>query len=139
MINNLNASVKLNGKTVYASELSNGGVVLTSTQSGEGYIYKQTEIVNNASQNSLQITETNTLDHTFPCENTAFLHTLRGDDCTKNSFLPIDKEITVGEEIVFIPTGGRPSNATAFPYFDITYFVSMYPPPFFIFPVPVYN
>ena len=120
MIKNLKASVKLDGKIYYADELAKDGVVLVSSQVGDGYIYKKTEIVNNASQNSLQISEPYTLNHTFSCENTAFLHTLRGDDCSMNSFLPIDREIAMGEEIVFTPLGGRPSNVTAFPYFDLT-------------------
>ena len=120
MITNLNSSIKLDGKLIYANEFKADGVTLISTQEEKDYIYKKTEIVNNSSKNSLQITETNVLDHTFDCKSTAFLHTLRGDDCSQSSFLPIDREIAVGEEIVFIPTGGRPSNATAFPYFDIT-------------------
>lgn len=120
MINNLNASIKLNETLYYANELENTGVVLISSQQGNGYIYKKTEIVNNSCKKSCQITEINTLDHTFDCKTTASLHTLRGDDCSKNSFLPIDREIALGEEIVYIPTGGRSSNSTAFPYFDIT-------------------
>jgi hypothetical protein len=120
MLKNLKSSLKISGKRFFADELIGNNIKLNVTDSGDTYLYRRMEIENLSDADSLQITEPYTIDHNFDCKNTAFLHTLRGDDCSKNSFLPIDREINLGEEIVFTPIGGRPSNVTAFPYFDIT-------------------
>lgn len=120
MLKNLKFSLKISGKLFFADELKNNVIKLNVTDSGDTYLYRRMEIENSSDCDSSKITEPYTINHTFACKNTAFLHTLRGDDCSKNSFLPIDREINLGEEIVFAPIGGRPSNVTAFPYFDIT-------------------
>jgi alpha-galactosidase len=49
-----------------------------------------------------------------------FLHTLRGDDNSKESFFPIDRSIAVGETVILSPSGGRSSSTTAFPFMDFT-------------------
>lgn len=58
-------------------------------------------------------------DFSVPVSGSAEFHTLRGDDCTSNSFMPEDFSLENGERIVRKPTGGRSSNTTAFPYFDV--------------------
>ena len=120
MTKNLNASLKIDGKYYTISALENSKIKMNITDSGNGYIYRKTELYNSDGKNSPEITEIYTLDHTFKCENTAYFYSLRGDDDTKNSFLPIEKTIEKGEEFVLAPIGGRPSNTTAFPYFDLT-------------------
>lgn len=120
MFNNLQASLKIGGEYFNVDSIYNSKIQVKLTESGEGYIYRRMELCNKGTENSPQITEPYTLDHTFECKDTVYLHTLRGDDCTANSFLPIDRTIEIGETITFTPTGGRPSNATAFPYFDFT-------------------
>lgn len=50
------------------------------------------------------------------------LHQLHGDSCGGQSFAPFDTELFwPGQVITMAPSGGRPSNATAFPFFDFEY------------------
>lgn len=46
---------------------------------------------------------------------------LLGDSCDGDSFMPVEKRLGEGEEHYVTPSGGRPSNTTAFPFFDIAY------------------
>ena len=55
----------------------------------------------------------------IPVKGAARLNTLRGDDCTIYSYYPESFSLTDGETVSRRPTGGRSSNTTAFPYFDI--------------------
>ncbi|MGC8669133.1 MAG: NPCBM/NEW2 domain-containing protein [Chthonomonadales bacterium] len=49
------------------------------------------------------------------------LHELSGDSCSANSFQPRDVEVEAGRPIRLAPTGGRPSSASAFPFWDVQY------------------
>lgn len=50
------------------------------------------------------------------------LHQLHGDSCGGQSFAPFDTELFwPGQVLTMAPSGGRPSNATAFPFFDLEY------------------
>lgn len=120
MTKHFNASVKLDGNYFFAEDSCDHGVLTEISDIENGYVYRKLKLTNLCDGNSPQITELYTIDHTFECKNAASMHTLRGDDCSKESFLPIDRKINIGEEIIMAPTGGRPSNTTAFPYFDIT-------------------
>ena len=46
------------------------------------------------------------------------LDTIRGDDCSINSFVPVNTPIQPGQPIRLAPHGGRPSNGT-FPFFNL--------------------
>lgn len=59
------------------------------------------------------------LDLCIPVTGKAQLNTLRGDDCTVYSFYPESFSLEDGDRVSRRPTGGRSSNTTAFPYFDI--------------------
>ena len=59
------------------------------------------------------------LDLCLPVTGKAQLNTLRGDDCTIYSFYPETFSLEEGDAVSRRPTGGRSSNTTAFPYFDI--------------------
>ena len=59
------------------------------------------------------------LDLCLPVTGKAQLNTLRGDDCTIYSFYPETFSLEDGDAVSRRPTGGRSSNTTAFPYFDI--------------------
>ena len=49
------------------------------------------------------------------------LHQLEGDACGDRSFKPIDTALAVGKSIRLAPSGGRPSNSSAFPFFNVEY------------------
>lgn len=51
----------------------------------------------------------------------AVLHRLHGDACGAQSFEPYDTPLSPGEHIDMAPAGGRPSNTTAFPFFNFQY------------------
>lgn len=74
---------------------------------------------NDSDEPSPRIREFLGLDMRIPVQGTAQLNTLRGDDCTIYSYYPETFSLTEGETVFRRPTGGRSSNTTAFPYFDI--------------------
>jgi alpha-galactosidase len=49
------------------------------------------------------------------------LHQLTGDQCNERSFLPIATAIEAGKTIFMAPQAGRPSNTSAFPFFNLQY------------------
>jgi len=49
----------------------------------------------------------------------ATLHRLGGDDCGPRNFIPFDTSLATTPAVHFAPVGGRPSQVSAFPYFDI--------------------
>jgi alpha-galactosidase len=51
----------------------------------------------------------------------AVLHELEGDACGETSFLQKQTSLAVGNEIRRVPTGGRPSSISAFPWFNFEY------------------
>jgi len=68
---------------------------------------------------SPRITDFMGMDLTLPLNGSARLNTLRGDDCTIHSFYPETFPMEDGSAITRAPIGGRSSNTTAFPYFDV--------------------
>lgn len=74
---------------------------------------------NDSEERSPRIREFLGLDMAIPVKGAARLNTLRGDDCTIYSYYPESFSLTDGETVSRRPTGGRSSNTTAFPYFDI--------------------
>ena len=62
-----------------------------------------------------------TLDTNDP-HSARVLHQLHGDSCGEKSFAPFDTELGwPGQSITMAPNAGRPSNSTAFPFFDFEY------------------
>ncbi len=74
---------------------------------------------NDSEERSPGIREFLGLDLTVPVKGAVGFHTLRGDDCSVRSFFPEDFDIPDGASVSRSPTGGRSSNTTAFPYFDV--------------------
>ena len=74
---------------------------------------------NTSAENTYQIKNAKTLDLTVETEKTLTYHGLAGDNCGSESFLPKDFDIT--ESYHEEPFGGRSSNSTGFPYFDLTW------------------
>ncbi len=122
----LNSSVTLDGiKTVCShNAVTNVAESLRVTtevkRSDKDYFYRQFKIENLSNKQSGQITLPYTLDASIPCPEKAVLHALKGDSCSNQSFMPIEKELSDGDSYEMEPTGGRSSNTTAFPIFDVT-------------------
>ena len=74
---------------------------------------------NDSDAPSPRIRELLGLDLAVPVTGAARLNTLRGDDCTVYSFYPESFPLSDRDHVRRRPTGGRSSNTTAFPYFDI--------------------
>ena len=49
------------------------------------------------------------------------LHQLEGDACGERSFKRVDTALEAGKSIRIAPSGGRPSNSSAFPFFNLQY------------------
>lgn len=62
-----------------------------------------------------------TIVNTADATRSAVLHQLIGDDCNEHSFLPFETGLDAGKSITMAPQGGRPSNTTAFPFFNLQY------------------
>lgn len=126
LTDSLNASVTLDGiKTICAhnaiTDVSESLRVTTEIKKfGNDWFYRQFKVENPSNKPSGQITLPYTLDATIPCPEKAILHALNGDSCGKESFMPIEKELAQGDSHEMEPTGGRSSNTTAFPIFDVT-------------------
>ncbi len=125
--NQMSASLTIENKTVMLPidqtiELAEGLQALVSTaKQGDVYQYRTMTVTNTGTANSGQITCPRILDAVIPCDGPVKLHTLRGDDCSKYSFLPVDMVLTEGDTLHFAPSGGRPSNTTAFPILDLDF------------------
>ena len=86
---------------------------------GENAEFAVLRIQNTGTSNSGQITAVKTLDVEIPAKEHPLYHSLRGDSRGAESFMPIDLRLT--ESFHEEPTGGRSSNTTGFPYFDLSY------------------
>lgn len=49
------------------------------------------------------------------------LHQLHGDACGPSTFVPFDSVVDIDRPAHLAPSGGRSSNTTAFPFFDLQY------------------
>jgi len=49
------------------------------------------------------------------------LHQLQGDSCGERSFTPFDTSLMLGQSTRIAPTRGRPSQETAFPFWNLQY------------------
>ncbi|MHB0997845.1 MAG: NPCBM/NEW2 domain-containing protein [Armatimonadota bacterium] len=54
-------------------------------------------------------------------KNPIVLHQLHGDSCGEMSFLPYDTTLESGKNITIAPARGRPSQETAFPFWNMQY------------------
>ena len=73
---------------------------------------------NTGSENTKQITLPKTLDLYIPAGETVRYHSLSGDSCGAESFVPIDCTLT--EALHAEPANGKSSDTTGFPFFDLT-------------------
>ena len=77
------------------------------------------KIKNLGTTNSGRIAAVKTLDVQIPTTQYPHYHSLQGDSRGAESFLPVDLVLT--QHYHEQPTGGRSSNTTGFPYFDLSY------------------
>ena len=61
------------------------------------------------------------IDYSFVTENkgTLILHHTKGSNAERSDFQPIDEKLQVGKPVYMTPSGGRSSDNTAFPFFNI--------------------
>jgi len=120
----LTASFFYNGEKQYVTAGSHclpAGleVTLAHEKAAECADYLLFTMKNVGTENTCQIQSVKTLDLSVETKMKPVYHGLTGDDCGADSFLPIDKVIE--ESYHEEPQGGRSSNHTGFPYFDLTW------------------
>jgi alpha-galactosidase len=76
---------------------------------------------NTSSSNTPLIEKAAVIDHSFsyPVKNGFILHYSRGSSAERSDFQPIDEKIQTGKSIYMTPSGGRSSDNTAFPFFNM--------------------
>lgn len=76
---------------------------------------------NASSKNSSLIEKAAAIDYSFVSgENGSYiLHYSRGSNATRSDFQPIDEILKPGKDVYMTPTGGRSSDNSAFPFFNI--------------------
>ncbi|NCB09983.1 MAG: alpha-galactosidase, partial [Bacteroidia bacterium] len=76
---------------------------------------------NPSGKNTPIIEKVNVVDYSFPAEKEGdfMLYHARGSDASRSDFQPIDEKMEPGKNIYLTPAGGRSSDRTAFPFFNI--------------------
>lgn len=79
------------------------------------------KFTNTSGKNSPLIEKAAVIDHSFKSEEKGsfILHHTRGSNAERTDFQPIDEKMQVGKSIYMTPVGGRSSDNTAFPFFNI--------------------
>ena len=117
------ASVNIDGKyhPLRAGESRIGDLLFSvDVENMEAGFYSWVvRLTNDSDERSPRIRELFGLDTIVDVCGQAMLNTLRGDDCTVRSFFPESFSLYDGDSVIREPLGGRSSNTTAFPYFDI--------------------
>ncbi len=129
------ASFRYNGilyRISPSSMIQNGNLYVTVIKNNLEVTLELTRVVPEASEwivrfknigqtNSGRISEINGMDLTVPCPETdeTVWRGLEGDYCDGRSFMPLEKKIGIGDAVTIEPQRGRPSQETAFPFFDI--------------------
>ena len=76
---------------------------------------------NNSKNSTALIEKAATIDHAFNSKDvgTFVLHHAKGSNAERSDFQPIDEKLEIGKPVYMTPTGGRSSDNTAFPFFNI--------------------
>jgi alpha-galactosidase len=76
---------------------------------------------NTSGKNSPLIEKVATINYSFDAkeEGTFILHHAKGSNAERSDFQPYDDRMTIGKNIYMTPVGGRSSDNTAFPFFNI--------------------
>ncbi len=77
--------------------------------------------INTSSKNSLMIEKVAVIDQSFDSKQTGdfTLYHAKGSNAEKTDFQPIDEKLVINQPIYMTPSGGRSSDNTAFPFFNI--------------------
>ena len=123
-MNKISATVNYNGTSVRLNDQTVGDGIEAifsyeePTESAYTYTFR---LKNTASEKSGQISEIKTLDIIVPYEGEIVWRSLKGDSCAGESFMPLGETLRSGDKKHVEPHGGRSSNTTGFPFFDISY------------------
>jgi alpha-galactosidase len=76
---------------------------------------------NNSGKETPLIEQAAVIDYAFISEEKGsfFLHHAKGSNAERTDFQPVDENMQVGKSIYMTPSGGRSSDKTAFPFFNI--------------------
>jgi alpha-galactosidase len=76
---------------------------------------------NTSGRNSPVIEKAATIHHTFASQvhGSFILHHAKGSNAERSDFQPIDETLQFGQDIYLTPAGGRSSDNTAFPFFNL--------------------
>jgi len=76
---------------------------------------------NTSAKNAPLLEKADVIDHSFVTEEkgTFLLHHANGSNAERTDFQPIDENLEIGKSIYMTPVGGRSSDKTAFPFFNI--------------------
>ena len=76
---------------------------------------------NTSTRNSSILEKANVVDHSFSYvgKGTYILHHAKGSNAAKDDFLPLNDTLKTGKSIRMMPVGGRSSDNTALPFFNI--------------------
>jgi len=76
---------------------------------------------NASGKNTPVIEKTAVIDHSFVAEGKGsfVLHHAKGSNAERSDFQPVDEKLEIGKSIYMTPSGGRSSDNTAFPFFNI--------------------
>jgi alpha-galactosidase len=79
------------------------------------------KFANTSGKNTPLIEEVKVVDHAFAASQAGdfILHYSIGSDSRKNDFEPADRKMPAGDRLYMTPAGGRSSDRTAFPFFNI--------------------
>ena len=87
---------------------------------GDLAMYCALSLENLTDENSPRIQNVNSFDCTFDSEESPTLTSVTGDNCLDHGQMSYRTKLPAGTVYTAEPTGGRSSNTTAFPYFNIT-------------------
>lgn len=117
------ASVNIDGKYIPISKgitkVGNIAIYLVLENKADNLYSWVVYLENNSDEKSPRIRELLGLDTVIKVKGETKFNTLRGDDNTIYSFFPESYDVIDGETITRSPLNGRPSDTTAFPYFDM--------------------
>ena len=123
------ASLKISGKpfVLDPKNMNYDGVRYTVKESGAEISLEISEFDNAftsllrissaSSENTSQFSEVKSLDKEFALSGELYFESINGDSCGENSFLPVKKVLS--DRIHIEPFGGRPSDTSAFPFFEV--------------------
>ncbi|MBQ9511161.1 MAG: alpha-galactosidase [Clostridia bacterium] len=113
---NIFCAIPRKGMNIYRP--SNSITVLID-ENRDGFVYRKMTVSNESENESEQISAPLILDTALECKTSVIIRSLRGEDCSKYSFLPVESRLSEGDSLIFEPTGGRSSSTTAFPVFEV--------------------